>query len=86
MAPAGESGGLGGRMSFRGRVYLQRPGTKIAVDLGEKDLDVRPIPYGRAKFEHDGRTEIGRIDQIGPSDWDGTGAIPKIHGVQSHGY
>ncbi len=47
---------------------------------------MRPVRHGRAKFEHDWRTEIGRIDQIDSSDWDGTGAIPKIHVVQSHGY
>jgi hypothetical protein len=45
-----------------------RPGTKIPVDLGEKDLDVRPIRYGRAQFEHDGRTEVGKIERIDPAD------------------
>jgi hypothetical protein len=40
---------------------------QIAVDLSEKDLDVRPIRYGRAQFEHDGRTEVGQIEQIDPA-------------------
>jgi hypothetical protein len=35
------------------QIYLQRPGTTSAADLGEKDLNVRPIRYGRAQFEHD---------------------------------
>jgi hypothetical protein len=54
-------------------IYLQRRGTKIAVDLGEKDLDVRPIRYGRAQFGHDGRTEVGKIERIDPADWETTG-------------
>jgi hypothetical protein len=37
-----------------------------AIDLGEKDLDVRPIRYGRAQLEHDGRTEVGQVEQIDP--------------------
>jgi len=61
-------------IGHRAHVYLQRPGTKIAVDLGEKDLDVRPIHYGRAQFEHDGRTEVGQIEQIDPGDWETTGS------------
>jgi hypothetical protein len=55
---------------------------QIAVDLGEKDLDVRPIRYGRAQFDHDGRTEVGRIEEIEPADWDTTGAVPKVLVVQ----
>jgi hypothetical protein len=35
-------------MGYRAHVYLQQTGTRIAVDLGEKDLDVRPVRHGRA--------------------------------------
>jgi hypothetical protein len=63
-------------------MYLQRPGTQIAVDLGEKDLDVRPIRYGRAQFEHDGRTEVGQIERIDPADWETAGAVPNVLVVQ----
>jgi hypothetical protein len=66
----------------RAHIYLQRPGTQIAVDLGEKDLDVRPIRYGRAQFAHDGRTEVGQIEQIDPLDWETPGAVPKVLVVQ----
>jgi hypothetical protein len=69
-------------IGHRARIYLQRPGTKIAIDLGEKYLDVRPIRYGRAQFEHDGRTEVGQIEQIDPADWETTGAVPKVLVVQ----
>jgi hypothetical protein len=55
---------------------------QIAVDLGEKDLDVRPIRYGRAQFAHDGRTEVGQIEQIDPLDWETTGTVPKVLVVQ----
>ena len=65
-------------MSHRARIFLRRPGTKIAVDLGQKDLDVRPIRYGRAQFEHDGKTEVGRIEQIDPPDWENSGTVPKV--------
>ncbi len=69
-------------MGHRARVYLQRPGTKIAVDLGEKELDVRPIRYGRAQFEHEGKTEVGQIDQIDPPDWESRGDVPRVLVVQ----
>lgn len=65
-------------MGHRARIFLQRAGTEIAVDLGEKDLDVRPIRYGRAEFEHNGKTEVGRIEQIDAS----SGAVPKVLVVQ----
>ncbi|MGO8918574.1 MAG: hypothetical protein ACLQJR_21950 [Stellaceae bacterium] len=69
-------------MSHRARIYLQRPGTKIADDLGEKDLDIRPIRFGRAQFEHDGRIEVGRIEQINPPDWESSGSVPTVLVVQ----
>jgi hypothetical protein len=65
-------------MGHRVHIYLQRPGTQIAVDLGEKDLDVRPIRYGRAEFEHEGKTEVGHVEQIDPPDWESSGAVPKV--------
>jgi hypothetical protein len=69
-------------IGYRAHVRLQRPGAQIAVDLGEKELDVRPIRYGRAQFDHDGRTEVGRIEEIEPADWETTGAVPKVLVVQ----
>ncbi len=69
-------------MGHRARVYMQRLGTKIAVDLGEKDLDVRPVRFGRAQFEHNGKTKVGHIEQIDPPDWESSGAIPKVLVVQ----
>ncbi|MGO8918480.1 MAG: hypothetical protein ACLQJR_21480 [Stellaceae bacterium] len=80
MTPAIREGG--GAMGYRARIYLQRAATKIAVDLGEKDLDVRPVQYGRAQFEHDGKTEVGHIEQIDPPDWESSGAVPKVLVVQ----
>jgi|HubBroStandDraft_6_1064221.scaffolds.fasta_scaffold5371605_1 hypothetical protein len=68
-------------MGHRARVYLQRPGVKIAADLGEKDLDVRPVRHGRAQFDHDGKTEVGHIEQIDPSDGE-DGGVPKVLVVQ----
>lgn len=69
-------------MGHRARIYLQRPGAKIATDLGEKDLDVRPIRHGRAQFEHDGKTEVGHIERIDPPDWESTGTVPEVLVVQ----
>jgi hypothetical protein len=43
---------------------------------------VRPIRYGRAEFDHDGKTEVGQIEQIDPVDWDTIGAVPKVLVVQ----
>ncbi len=69
-------------MGHRAHVYLQRLVTRIAVDLGEKDLDVRPVRLGRAQFEHDGKSEVGHIEQIDPPDWESSGAVPKVLVVQ----
>jgi hypothetical protein len=69
-------------MGHHAHIYLQRTGTEIAVDVGEKDLDVRPVRYGRAQFEHDGRTEVGHIEQLDPPDWESSGALPKVLVVQ----
>jgi len=69
-------------MGYRARIYLQRTWTSSAVDLGEKDLDVCPIQYGRAQFEHDGKTEVGHIEDIDPPDWESTGTVPKVLVVQ----
>lgn len=71
-------------MGHRAHIYLQRRGTQIAVDLGEKDLEVRPIRYGRAQFEHDGKTEVGQIEHIDPVDWENSGTVPKVLVVQRH--
>lgn len=65
-------------MGHRARVSWQRRGAEQAVDLGEKELDIRPILYGRAQFEHDGKIEIGHIEEIDPPDWAARGVIPKI--------
>jgi hypothetical protein len=65
-------------MGHRARVSWKRSGTDNAVDLGEKELDIRPILYGRAQFEHDGKIEIGHIERIDPSDWDARGIVPQI--------
>jgi hypothetical protein len=64
------------------RVRVNLPGTKIAVDLDEKDLDVRPIRRGRAQFEHNGKTEVGHIEEVEPPNWEGSGAVPKVLAVQ----
>ena len=62
--PAGAAASEEAAIGHHARIYLQRPGTKVAVDLGQKDLDVRPIRFGRAQFEDNGRTEVGQIEQI----------------------
>jgi hypothetical protein len=69
-------------MGHRARVYLQRPGTQTVDFLGEKDLEVRPIRHGRARFEHDGRFEVGHIEQIEPPDWESAGAVPTVTVIQ----
>jgi hypothetical protein len=42
-----------------------------------KDLEVRLIRYGRAQFEHDGKTEVWHIELLEPPDWwEASGAVP----------
>ena len=35
--------------------------------------------YGRAKFEYNGKIEIGRIVQVSPADWDERGVMPTVY-------
>jgi hypothetical protein len=37
------------------------------------------VRYGRAKFEHNGKIEIGGIVQVSPADWDKRGVIPTVY-------
>lgn len=69
-------------MAYRVHIYLKRSGTQIAVDLGEKELETRPIRHGRAQFEHEGKKETGHIEHVEPADWDSTGTVPRVVVVQ----
>jgi len=69
-------------MAFRARVYLQRQGQTDASYLGEIDLEVRPIPNGRARFMYEGQVVVGGIDTLTPIDWAEKGVIPTVHVVQ----
>ena len=68
-------------MSFKARVYLQRPGELRARYIGEIDVESRPVRNGRATFTHAGKVETGHISAVDPPDWDKTRAT--IHVVQS---
>jgi hypothetical protein len=41
------------------------------------------VRYGRAKFEHNGKIETGRVVQVSPADWDQRGVIPIVYVSQS---
>jgi hypothetical protein len=69
-------------MSHRAYIYLQPPGIKIAIDLGEQELEMRPTRHGRARFEHEGIPQAGHIEQVDPPDWEARRAIPKVLVVQ----
>jgi hypothetical protein len=60
---------IGKSMTFRARVHLQLPGATAAADIGEQELDRRPIRYGRKEFWYDGKTQVSRVEQIDPTDW-----------------
>jgi hypothetical protein len=72
-------------MGFKAIVYLERLGTTQGLPLGEMELEIRPVRYGRAKFEHNGKIEIGRIVQVSPADWDHRGVIPTVYVSQNSG-
>jgi hypothetical protein len=61
-------------MSFHAHVFLQRPHGSHPEPIGQ--LEIEPLPPGAplelndtVKFEFQGKTELGRVDQIGPADW-----------------
>jgi hypothetical protein len=70
-------------MSYRARVYLQRPSEKAGTYLGEIDVDPRPVEHGDIRFMHRGKIEVGRIDWIAPDDWEKGAAVPTIYVVHT---
>lgn len=69
-------------MTFRARVYLQRPGHPKAEYRGEIDLDVRPFQGGEISFTHKGKRESGHIESIAPPNWEQRGVLPMVRVVQ----
>ena len=69
-------------MTFRAHVHFQRPGALVAADIGEQQLSWRPILYGRIEFLYDGKTQVGRVEEVDPPDWDTRGVVPTVLIVQ----
>jgi hypothetical protein len=72
-------------MTYRARVYLQRRSEMTATYFGPMDVDPRPVKGHQVRFTHDGKIEIGLVDQIVPDDWGSLGVVPTIHVVQRAG-
>jgi hypothetical protein len=76
-------------MSLHAHVFLQRTHGSHPEPIGQ--LEVEPLPPGAplglndsVRFEFQGKTELGRVDQIGPADWR-SDEIPIIVVVQHPG-
>ena len=70
-------------MAFEARVLLKRPGDKIPVDIGVKEVEPRPIRFGKTTFIREGKAQVGRIENIEPRDWENSpGTVPWILVVQ----
>ncbi len=66
-------------MAFEARVLIKRPGHEIPMDIGVKEVEPRPIRFGKTTFTHDGKAQVGRIENIEPHDWEGRpGTVPWI--------
>lgn len=72
-------------MNYRARVYLQRPSELAATYIGPMDVDPRPVKGHEVRFTHDGKIEIGLVDQVVPDKWESLGVVPTIHVVQRAG-
>jgi|HubBroStandDraft_6_1064221.scaffolds.fasta_scaffold1252887_2 hypothetical protein len=72
-------------MNYRARVYLQRPSEMAATYIGPMDVDSRPVKGHQVRFTHDGKIEIGLVDQVVPDSWESLGVVPTIHVVQRAG-
>jgi hypothetical protein len=66
-------------MSYKVHIYVKRPPSPSAVDLGEMEITERPVLIQQVSFEHEGNKEIGVIEQIDPGDWETRGVVPKIY-------
>jgi hypothetical protein len=72
-------------MSYRARVYLERTSEKAATYIGPMDVELRPVRGRQVRFTHDGKIEIGQVDQVVPENWESLGVVPTIHVVQGAG-
>lgn len=72
-------------MNYRARVYLQRPSKTTVTYIGQIDVDPRPARGHRVRFTHDGKIEMGLVEQVLPDEWESLGVVPTIHVVQSAG-
>jgi hypothetical protein len=73
-------------MALHAHVFLQRSHGSQPEPIGE--LEIEPLPLGAplglndtVQFEFQGKTELARVDQIGPADWR-SDEIPIIVVVQ----
>ena len=69
------------RMGYKVHVYMKRPPSHVAIDVGEAELSVRPTLVQQVSFEHEGKVETGLIERIDPSDWENLGVVPKVYVV-----
>ncbi len=65
-------------MGYKVHVYMQQPPSRVAVDVGEAELRLRPALIQQVSFEHQGKAETGLIEEIDPPDWESRGVVPNV--------
>ena len=56
-------------MAYKAHVWLTRRAGERRIDLGIVEVDVKPERDTHVRFEHEGKSERGLVDQIHPYDW-----------------
>jgi hypothetical protein len=69
-------------MAYRARVYVQQPPASKLEYLGEINLDLRPVRWGRTSFTYNGKRDGGYIDSVVPPTWENLGVASTVLVVQ----
>ena len=72
-------------MGYKVHIYMRQPPNPMPIDVGEAELSVPPAVLQQVSFQHQGKVEVGLVEQIDPPDWETRAKVPDIYVVLKPG-
>ena len=72
-------------MGYKVHVYMRQPPSQVPIDVGEAELSLRPALLQQVSFQHQGKVEVGLVEQIDPPNWEKRGKVPDVYVVLNPG-
>ncbi len=72
-------------MGYKVHVYMRQPPSHVPIDVGEAELSLRPALLQQVSFQHQGKVEVGLVEQIDPPNWEKRGKVPDVYVVLNPG-